>query len=118
MPESNKHPQDFLPLTSTEFHILLVLADKPLHGYGIMQTIEKQTDAVVILGPGNLYTTIKRLLEREWIEETTPPADADDTRRKYYELTSFGKRIVRAEANRLSSLINHAKSLGLVGTEN
>lgn len=115
MTDKQQAPHDFLPLTATEFHILLVLAHKPLHGYGIMQTIEMQTEGVVTLGPGTLYTTIKRLSEREWIEETDPPADADDTRRKYYQLTSFGHRVTQAEANRLSSLIDRARSLGLLG---
>ena len=115
MPKPAKDPQEFLPLTATEFHILLVLADKPLHGYGVKQKIEEQSDGAVKLGPGTLYTTIKRLLERDWIVEIDTPGDADDPRRRYYELTAFGDRVVRAEAARLSSLVTQAQSLGLLG---
>jgi len=115
MAKTAKEPEDFLPLTVTEFHIMLVLADDDLHGYGIMQTIEEQTNGVITMGPGTLYTTIKRLLERGWIQETEPPAHADDPRRKYYTLTAFGNRVVSAEARRIAASVETARSLGLLG---
>ena len=115
MSKTVKEPDEFLPLTPTEFHIMLVLADDILHGYGIMQRIEDESKGALTLGPGTLYTTIKRLLERGWIEETDAPSDADDTRRKYYRLTSFGSRVLRAEAVRLASLVETARTLGLIG---
>lgn len=115
MSSKNPKPEDFLPLTPTEFQIMLVLAEADLHGYGIMQRIESESNGTIKLGPGTLYTTLKRLLERAWIEEIDAPADADDPRRKYYRLTAFGGRVVRLEAQRLSQLVNTAKKLGLVG---
>lgn len=115
MAKTAREPEDFLPLTATEFHIMLVLADDKLHGYGIMQEIDAQTEGVVSMGPGTLYTTIKRLLEREWIEETDPPENADDPRRKYYTLTAFGNRVVAAEARRLAASVATARKLGLLG---
>lgn len=115
MANTAQEPHEFLPLTSTEFYILMVLSDHTLHGYGIMQEIDDQTEGLVQLGPGTLYTTIKRLLQRGWIEETDPPPDADDPRRKYYTLTPFGGRVTRAEANRLANLVENARQIGLIG---
>lgn len=115
MAHSAREPQEFLPLNTAEFHILLVLADADLHGYGIMQRIEEQSEGLIQMGPGTLYTTIKRLLERGWIEEVEAPANADDPRRKYYSLTPFGNRVVEAEARRMASVVETARSLGLLG---
>jgi DNA-binding PadR family transcriptional regulator len=115
MAQAAKEPQDFLPLNSTEFHIMLVLADADLHGYGIMQRIDIQSDGLIKMGPGTLYTTIKRLLERGWIEEIEPPASAEDSRRKYYRLTGFGSRVIEAEAGRMAKVVETARSLGLLG---
>src|SRR5260221_414885 len=33
----------FLPLSSPQFHILLALADGPLHGYGVIRDVEQRT---------------------------------------------------------------------------
>jgi DNA-binding PadR family transcriptional regulator len=115
MAKAAKEPDDFLPLTPAEFHILMVLADDDLHGYGIMQHIEAHTNGTITLGPGTLYTTIKRLLERGWIAEVDAPPTADDPRRKYYSLTPFGNRVVRAEAERLMQAVATARELGLLG---
>ena len=54
-------------------------------------------------------------LERGWIEEIDAPPTAEDPRRRYYTMTNFGDRLVRAEANRLANTVNTARSLGLLG---
>ena len=43
------------PLSSTVFHILLSLADRERHGYGIMQEVELMTQRQIRMGPGTLY---------------------------------------------------------------
>lgn len=110
-------PQDLLPLTPTVFHILLALADSERHGYSIMQEVTRITDGVIQMGPGTLYGTIKRMLEAGLIEETDerPDPEMDDERRRYYRLSSFGKRVTQAEAERLAALLNIARSKRLMG---
>ena len=104
MPDS---PTEFLPLTPAVFHILLALADAERHGYGIMQEIAANTDGQVRMGPGTLYGTLKRMLRDDLIEEAEarPDPDHDDERRRYYRLTGLGRRTLRAEAQRLSRLM-------------
>lgn len=112
-----KQPDDFLPLTPAEFHILLVLAEAEAHGYAIMRDVRERTNGMIRLGPGTLYTSIKRMLERGWIVETearTDP-DMDDERRKYYRLTDFGVRVAEAEAQRLAEVVGTARKVGLLG---
>jgi DNA-binding PadR family transcriptional regulator len=99
-------PQD-APLTPAVFHILLALADEERHGYGIMQEVADRTERQVILGPGTLYGTIKRLLADGLIEESgeRPDPEIDDQRRRYYRLTTLGRRAASAEARRLAQLV-------------
>jgi DNA-binding PadR family transcriptional regulator len=102
-----------LPLPTAVFQILVSLAGSDAHGYAIMQ--EVSTRAGVKMGPGTLYTTIRRLLDQGLVAElrTSPTAGDDDPRRRYYRLTPYGRAAARAEAARLSELVRQARKLGL-----
>jgi len=108
--------ESLLPLSPSVFHILLALADEERHGYGIMQEIRLRTDGQVRLVPGTLYGAIKRLLAQQLIEEVDarPDPAIDDERRRYYRLTDFGQRVLRAEAARLASLVRQADAKQLL----
>ena len=54
-------------LTEAVFYILLSL-DAPLHGYGIMQNVERLSGGRVRLAAGTLYGALTTLTERGWIE--------------------------------------------------
>ena len=106
----NRSPQDLLPLTPPVFHILLALAEEERHGYGIMQDVARQTDGALQLGPGTLYGCLKRMLAAGLVEECEerPDPALDDERRRYYRMTALGKRVVRAEAQRLAGAVTVA----------
>ena len=112
-----KQPEDMLPLTPAVFHILLALADGEKHGYGIMQEVEAITSGRVKMGPGTLYGTIKRMLDKDLIEETNerPDPDLDDERRRYYCLTGFGQAVMTAEVRRMTQLVDVARTKQLPG---
>ena len=42
-------------------HILLAIANRPLHGYGIRQEVAERTEGTVMLWPGLLYRSIQAL---------------------------------------------------------
>lgn len=109
-------PKALLPLKRAEFHILLALAGGEQHGYSIMQEVETLTDGAVQLGPGTLYTTIKRLVDEGLIVEsaTRPDPSLDDQRRRYYKLTDWGRRVAAAEAQRLAQLVEVARTRRLL----
>lgn len=100
-------PDSFLPLKPHWFHVLLSLSDQEQHGYGIMQEVLERTDGKVRLWPPTLYGTIKRLIEEDLLEESAkrPAPELDDARRRYYRLTTLGRRVLAAECNRLEELI-------------
>src|SRR6266567_320258 len=100
-------PDDFLPLKTNWFYILLSLAAGEQHGYGIMQEVSERTGGKVHLWPATLYGTLKRLIEAELIEESDerPAPELDDARRRYYRLTRLGKRVLDAETERLEELV-------------
>jgi len=104
--------QKLNPLPSAAFQILLALAGEDLHGYGIMRHVADQTDGRMRLGPGTLYSSIQTLLEAKLIEETDSREDAKlgDERRRYYRLTSAGRKLARSEAERLADLLRVARS--------
>lgn len=99
------------------FQILIALADRPLHGYGIMLDIAERSDGKVKLSPGTLYGSIKQLLEDEWIEEAPDAAAADDERRRYYRLTREGRDAARQEMARMTALLSHARVTSLRSSE-
>jgi len=111
-----------LPLTPPVFHILLALADEERHGYGIMQDVARQTNDALQLGPGTLYGCLKRMLAAGLVEESDERPDGElfgeqhDERRRYYRMTTLGRKTVSAEAARLAGAVSAARAkLGLVG---
>ena len=105
-----------LPLTPIVLHILLALADNERHGYAIAQEIEDTTGGQIRMGPGTLYGSIQRMLSASLIEEAPThrrPAD-DDERRRYYRMTSFGRRVLELELERLSQVVRVARQKHLV----
>jgi DNA-binding PadR family transcriptional regulator len=110
-------PSEFLPLPVAEFHILVALADGARHGYGIMQSVEAESGGIVRLGPGTLYSALKRMTARGLIEETrsASPPTANDERRFYYRVTPLGSAVVDAETRRMEECIAMARRTRLAG---
>ncbi len=96
--------------TRAEFHVLLALLEGPRHGYGLMQDVAAHSEGEVQLGPGTLYTAIKRLRASGLISET----DADADRRRCYKLTRKGKSVTEEETQRMSDLVRLARKRGLL----
>lgn len=117
--EDEKHKkqeiESMLPLTPATLNILLALVDTDRHGYGIMQEVDRRTSSGIKLGPGTLYTSIKRMISEGLVEESDqrPDPDMDDQRRRYYRLTGFGERILSAEVERLEKVVKEARRSGV-----
>jgi DNA-binding PadR family transcriptional regulator len=89
-------PADFIPLSIPAFQILVALSDQERHGYGIMQDVAART--------------IKRLVDDDLIIEVNAPAGAEssDERRRYYKLTTLGRRVAKTELARLQAIVRRA----------
>ena len=90
---------------------MLALGDEDRHGYAIMVHIEELTEGAITLGPGTLYTSIKRLVVAGLIQESgeRPDPEMDDQRRRYYKLTRLGRRVLAAEIQRMERMLRHAR---------
>jgi len=102
------------PITEPVLLILLSLADRPRHGYAILQDTETMSDGRVRLSTGTLYGALHRLLEDGWIERFH---QEDGSRgKRAYRLTSLGRRNLLQELARLKQL-THLASLRLAHKE-
>jgi DNA-binding PadR family transcriptional regulator len=117
-PEASRDLRALVPLTPAVFHIMLALAERPCHGYGIMLEVDRITGGNIHLGPGTLYRSIQRMLVEGLIEELDAGAAAgtSDERRRYYRLTRLGRRVAHEEARRLATLVRAARARGLLPT--
>jgi DNA-binding PadR family transcriptional regulator len=96
-----------LPLKAVDFHILLTLTDGPLHGYGIVKGIEERSEGGIRLEPGNLYRYVRRLVEAGMVEAADRRSTGDESseRRRDYRITTFGRRVLTADAERMRALV-------------
>jgi DNA-binding PadR family transcriptional regulator len=100
-------PQREKALSEPVLLILLSLAQKPLHGYAILQEIAKLSQGRVRMSTGTLYGAIQRLLTSEWIERHD---QADTSRDKQaYRLTRAGREQLQGELDRLDQLMRAAR---------
>lgn len=110
MPDPAAHQ----PLTPAVFHVLLALADGPLHGYAVMQRVEKESG--IEMGPGTVYGSLNRLGELGWIEEVDDDSE-DRRRRRSFRITREGRAGLEREVGRMVRLTGLARSRGFAGGE-
>jgi DNA-binding PadR family transcriptional regulator len=106
-------PKDLLPLTHLSFLILLALAEGDRHGYAIIKAVQRHWGSTFSPGTGTFYSALKRMRSEGLVRESSPPTGATsaDQRRRYYTMTDFGRRVLRAEAERLEDVVGAARSL-------
>ena len=112
MTAASEDAHEFLPLSPPVLHILLTLGTRSLHGYAIMQELREGTEGRETLLPGTLYASIARMVNQGLAEETPSPegTSSGGPRRRYYRCTEFGRRVARAELERLGGLIELGRS--------
>lgn len=107
-------PTTTAALTEAVYYILLSLLS-PLHGYGIMQNVEELSGGRVRLAAGTLYGAISTMLEKGWI--TSLPGEKD-SRKKEYQITALGRKVLNCEVERLQELLlNGTRILEEAGNE-
>lgn len=108
-------PRELLPLPPHDFHVLLALLEGPRHAYGLSQAVDEE-NGDVRLEIGSLYRILSRLTKDQLIEDFEPPAGAEghEARRRYYRITSFGRRVATAEADRLTTVLRLARRRNLL----
>lgn len=106
-------PSQHLPLKAVDFYILLVLADGPLHGYGIAKEIERLSEGRIRAEPGNLYRYLRRLVDERLVEpaEDRVTDDRSGERRRDYQVTPAGRAVLLADAARMRTLADTVEAV-------
>lgn len=86
--------QETEQLTDAMYYIMLSLVEQR-HGYAIMKYIAELSNQTICIGPGTLYTLLKKLSNADWIIQIS-----SDERTKTYQITETGLHILRTEIKR------------------
>ena len=78
----------------TDAIILSLLEKEDSYGYAINRTISEVTDGEFSLTEATLYTAFKRLEQAGYITSYWQ-AGLNQTRRKYYSITSLGRHVLQ-----------------------
>jgi DNA-binding PadR family transcriptional regulator len=84
--------------------IVLLLNEKPLHGYGIMKEVEDRIGKQV--NPSLLYPFLKRLEKNGLVRSTKKPVGQKP--KNVYELTATGKELAARIYKRIASMVSLA----------
>jgi len=84
--------------------IVLLLSEKPLHGYGIMKEVETRIGRQV--NPSLLYPFLKQLEKNGLVESTRKPVSKKP--KNVYELTVTGKKLATRIYKRIASMVSMA----------
>jgi DNA-binding PadR family transcriptional regulator len=105
-------PRDLLPLKPLVFQTLLALSEGPRHGWSLVREIQEHGGGGRIL-PANFYRTLRGMEADGLIEDT----ERADPARRYFKLTTLGRRVARLEAGRLHTLVGDARTKRLLRKE-
>ncbi len=93
---------DSLP-GSLDMLILRTLSLRSLHGYGIVQFIQRSSDDQLLVEEGSLYPALQRLELNGWIDGVwgvTP----NHRRARIYKITEAGRQQLDVEARKYAKL--------------
>ena len=112
---SQTSPSDFLPLKPRVHLILLLLAERPRHGYDLLQDLERRSDGSIRPNPGSFYRLLHGMARDGLVTRADLPEDHESGggERKSYALTDLGLEALRAEVHRQEELLKLARRWAL-----
>jgi DNA-binding PadR family transcriptional regulator len=93
----------YMPMTETAFYILFCL-QKPNHGYGVVQLVEKLSGGEIRLAPGTMYGSLSKM-EKDGVIRFI----REEEKRKIYNITPLGEEVLALEIKRIERLYKIAK---------
>jgi DNA-binding PadR family transcriptional regulator len=100
-------------MSNLEYHMLLALANGPLHGYALKDALTTESDGTLTPFPATLYRALARLLAAGLVTEVEPnvaPPPHPGLPRRYFDLTAEGRRALSTEAQRLKAAVRLAEA--------
>jgi len=89
---------------SAELMILSLIEARPRHGYEISKLIEARSGGALSFHVASLYPLLYRLEKRGWLEGRWVEK-AGQRRRRYYKLTSDGRKVLAAQRSNWESFV-------------
>lgn len=97
--------RDEVPPGSLELLILTVLSrGAQLHGFEIVDAIERASDDVFSVPEGSLYPALQRMLVRGWVTARWGTTGGN-RRARYYRITASGRKQLDAQVSTFDHLV-------------
>ena len=93
---SRRQPEAALLQGTLDMLILQVVASGPIHGYGIVQRMQRISNDALQIRQGSLYPALYRLEGRGWLRAEWKMTETG-REAKYYSLTKSGHRQLQSE---------------------
>ena len=106
----NNSPDQEWKKGSAELLVLSLLEDQPRHGYDVAKIIEMRSGGALRFHVTSLYPLLYRLEKQGWIEGRWVEK-AEQRRRRYYRLTTEGRKVLRAQRKSWKEFVT---AIGLV----
>ena len=103
-------PNTELKRGSADLMILAVLEARARHGYEIAKLIDDRSDGVLRFHVGSLYPMLYRMERRGWIEGKWIEKSGQ-RRRRYYKLTTAGRRVLAEQRSSWRELLKALQSV-------
>lgn len=95
--------EQFQSLTEQMYYILIALLE-PRCGVDISKKAMEISRGRIEIGPGTLYTLLAKFEKEDMITEV-----GTEGRRRYYQITTHGRRMLEEEYQRLERLVEEGK---------
>ena len=94
--------------------VLKLLQRRPMYGYELVQALTQQTSGVLAMGQSTLYPMLYNLEAKDLIEATWQAgAEGAGRDRKYYNLTTKGKKKLAEDTRQWQALAGAMNALGI-----
>jgi PadR family transcriptional regulator PadR len=103
MGEKTRDRKDLFP-GALEMMILQILQRQPLHGYGLVQHIQRTSNDLLRVEEGSLYPALQRLLKAGCVDARWE-VSGSGRRIRRYELTTAGAKQLEMEVSSFEQML-------------
>ena len=100
MPPARK---DLFP-GALEMMVLQILERQPLHGYALVQHIQRLSNDLLRVEEGSLYPALQRMLKQGWVKARWD-VSSSGRRVRTYEITAAGSRHLQREVSSFERML-------------
>ena len=90
--------------------VLKTLSAGPLHGYGIVDHIQRVSQELLRVEEGSLYPALHRMEQNGWIEAEWALTETN-RKAKYYKLTAGGRRQLNRAEESFEQLVKGVRAV-------